>query len=73
MREWLKELRTKKNMTQGEVAEKAGISRAYYTEIEKKLKNPSVQTAKKIAIVLNFNWTIFFGNECSETQQIRVS
>lgn len=48
------------NLTQQEVANKAGISRSYYAEIEAGNKNPGVKTAKKLGGVLMFDWTIFY-------------
>lgn len=60
MREWLKDIRSKKGLTQEELAKKIEISRPYYTEIEKGLKNPSVKIAKRIASILGFEWTLFF-------------
>lgn len=66
---WLKDIRLKLDLTQEQVAERAGISRTFYTEIETGSKNPSTKTAKKIAQVLNFDWVIFFEDECRKTQQ----
>lgn len=63
MRGWLKEFREKAELTQEELAKDIEISRPYYTEIEKGLKNPSVKVAKRIANKLEFDWTIFF--ECN--------
>ena len=60
MREWLKEIRTKKGMTQDEVATECGISRQYYNFIESGERNCPVDTAKKIAAVLGFEWIKFF-------------
>lgn len=68
-RTWLKEIRTQRNMTQNEVAHKAGIERAYYTMIEQGNRSPSVKVAKDIAEALGFDWTIFFENKCNETKQ----
>ncbi len=47
-------------MTQANVAEKANIARTTYAMIETGERNTSVDIAKKIAQVLNFDWTIFF-------------
>lgn len=60
MRDWLKKYRAQKDMTHHQVALKSNISRPYYTEIENGIKNPSVLVAKKIAEVLDFEWTLFF-------------
>ncbi|PFL68861.1 helix-turn-helix transcriptional regulator [Bacillus anthracis] len=60
MREWLIEKRKATNKTQKDIAYKAQISRSLYAMIENGERNPSVSVAKKIAVVLNFDWTIFF-------------
>jgi putative transcriptional regulator len=68
MREWLKEIRKNKRMTQNEVAKSAGLSRAYYTRIECNIRGQKlpVSTAQHIAKVLNFNWQQFYDdNECT--------
>jgi putative transcriptional regulator len=48
MRKKLLELRANKKLTQGEVAEKIGISRTHYARIESGERNPSFQIALKI-------------------------
>ena len=65
----LKEKRKCIGMTQNEVAKAVGISRAFYTNIENGKKLYSVETAKKIAQVLNFDWTDFFEDEPSEQNE----
>lgn len=60
MRRWLKEYRKKENITQQMVAEKSNISQGTYALIERDLRNPSVNTAKKIAKILKFDWTEFY-------------
>lgn len=55
---WLKAIRGA--LSQREVAERAGITQAFYCEIEKGKKKPSVDVAKRIAKVLSFEWTRFF-------------
>lgn len=45
------------------VATEAGISRAYYTQIETGKRNPTVDTAKKIAGALDIDWTLFFAGD----------
>ncbi|OXS69872.1 helix-turn-helix transcriptional regulator [Priestia filamentosa] len=67
MRDWLKDIRMEKDLTQSKVAEKANIERAYYTMIELGARKPSVTVAKSIARVLNFNWTLFFEEKSNET------
>lgn len=68
-RAWLTDIRNNVGKTHQEVADTAGIDRSFYTQIESGIRNPSVDTAKKIATVLNFNWTLFFDIESGETQQ----
>lgn len=68
-RVWLINLRKKNKLTQLEVANKSNIGRAYYTQIENGVRNPSVNVAKNIASSLNFDWSLFFENECSEKRQ----
>lgn len=55
---WLEAIR--KNRSQADVAKNAGISQAFYCEIERGKKCPSVPVAKKIAAVLGFDWTKFY-------------
>lgn len=59
-RVWLKGIREKANLTHEKVADDAGISRSYYTNIENGSKTPSVEVAKSIANVLLFKWGLFF-------------
>lgn len=62
MREWLVVIRKKKGMSQYKVAAEAGISQSFYAGIEtgdRGMKLP-VQTAKKIAAVLEFEWERFY-------------
>ncbi|MFY0545499.1 helix-turn-helix transcriptional regulator [Brevibacillus sp. H7] len=69
MRNWLKETRENKGLTQEQAADLCGISRSYYTHIENNTKTPTVKVAKTIAKALGFNWTIFFKDECSSKEQ----
>lgn len=59
----LSDIRKKRGLTQEMVAERAGIKRASYTNIEQGRRTPSVETAKRIADVLHFDWTEFFANK----------
>lgn len=65
MRDWLKEYRDKRGLTQEETANLSGISRSYYTHIEQGNKTPTVEVAKNIAKTLKFDWVVFFNTECS--------
>ena len=55
-------------MTQAYVAALAEISRPYYVQLEtgSGCKSLRPHTAKKIARVLEFDWTIFFEEDTSE-------
>ncbi|RAS75211.1 helix-turn-helix transcriptional regulator [Priestia endophytica] len=68
-RTWLLDKRNELKMTQEEVAKLAEIQRPYYTQIESGVRRPSVNVAKKIATIMNFNWVLFFERECSEKLQ----
>lgn len=68
IRQWLKEIREEKGLTQQEVADRAQMERSYYTMIERGKRKPSVQIAKSIAKVMGFDWTIFFESEGNETK-----
>lgn len=56
----LTKIRKDKNLTLREVADGAKISESYYCMIENGKRRPSVQVAKRIAKVLDFNWTRFY-------------
>lgn len=60
MRTWLIAIRKQRGLTQVEVAEKVGISQPSLCDIERGVMSPRPDTAKKIAEVLDFNWTRFF-------------
>ena len=66
-RNWLAAFRG--NRTHQEIADLAGINRSFYTQIESGIRSPSVDTAKKIADALSFDWTIFFNQKCGEKPQ----
>lgn len=66
MPKWLKDKRCSKKLSQVDVANKVGITRVSYARIEIDERSPSVETAKKIANVLGFDWTRFYEDE--ETQ-----
>lgn len=72
-RQWLKEKRLSKNKTQSQVAKLSGISRSYYTNIEAGVKTPAVPVAKRIAEILDFDWTYFFNTECSLEEQNKTA
>ncbi len=53
-----KEAREKLNLTQAEVAEKAGMTANYYAMIERGEMNPSFEKIKSLAQVLKLKITI---------------
>ena len=60
MRNWLVVLRNNKKLSQYKVAELADISQSYYAAIELGQRGAPPHTAKKIAKVLEFDWTRFY-------------
>lgn len=67
MRIWLAKVRKQKKFTHQQVADLAGIKRQYYGMIENGERTPSVATAKKIAEILGFEWTLFFESDGNKT------
>jgi len=59
----LVEIRKDRKLTQQQVAEKAGMNRAYYTMIENGIRRPSPEVAMKIGKALEFDWTRFYEPE----------
>ncbi|EUJ46209.1 helix-turn-helix transcriptional regulator [Listeria fleischmannii] len=59
MREWLKDYRIKKELTQTEVASRIGVARTTYAMYEQGKRTPSFKIAKKIANTLEFNFEKF--------------
>lgn len=58
MRKWLVEKRG--NKSQYEIAKEIGIPQSTYASIESGSRNPSVQMAKRIALSMGFDWSLFF-------------
>lgn len=59
----IKERREELDLSQKELAEKAGISQSFLCDIEQGRSKPSIDTALKIAEVLNIRDVKFFGTE----------
>ena len=51
-----------KGLTKNQVAFILGVDRSYITHIVKGQRVPSVDMAKRIAILLGFDWRIFYAN-----------
>ena len=71
-RKWLINMRLERELTQQQIAADVNIDRSFYNQIENGARNPSVDTAKKIAKVLNFDWSIFF-EEASYKKATKMS
>ena len=65
MREYLKELRNKKGITQLEMSKELCVSESYYNLIEngERQKDMSVAMAEKLAGVLDVPLTVILDNE----------
>lgn len=66
MRTWLKDIRIAAGLKQEDVADKAGVARATYGHIETGERGVTVMNAKRIAQVLDFDWTLFFEEQCHD-------
>ena len=51
----LKEVRLKKNLSQGDVARILGVHRTYISGLERGARNPSLLTVQKVAKALGVN------------------
>lgn len=60
MRAWFSKLRESKGFSQKKLAAMVGISQPSLANIESGKTNPRISTAKRIAAVLDFDWTKFF-------------
>lgn len=69
MRKWLITIRKRKGLSQKQVSEKANIAQPSYCKIEKGERGVAVETAKKIADVLGFDWTRFYEDELIKEEE----
>ena len=60
MRDWLRNKRLEKQLTQAQLAETVGADATMISKIEVGDRRPSVELAKKIAEALGFDWTRFY-------------
>lgn len=65
----LKEIRKSANLTQAGLANMCGCERSFIGKIENRAATPSVRLAKRIAKVLNFDWTLFYKDEEEEEHE----
>ena len=61
--ETLRDARKSKRLTQAEVAESVGVSRAYYADVERGRYNPSLKLMSKLAKLLNINLNFLKKND----------
>lgn len=59
-RELIRNRRIEKGLTEIQVAQFAGITQGAYSHIESGRRNPSIKVAKRLAKVLEMDWTEFF-------------
>ena len=59
----VRELRNQKNLSQVELAFKAGIDRTYMTDVENGKRNVSAQNIEKIIKALEISIIDFFGSD----------
>jgi XRE family transcriptional regulator, master regulator for biofilm formation len=68
------QIRRKRGYSLSELAERAGVSKSYLSNIERDLnQNPSIQVVKRIAVVLDVDVKAIIGSETNnneETQQL---
>ena len=57
----IRKARKERGLTQSELAEKAGISRSYFADVEKGYYNPSLDTLQKIAAALDTTSGVLLG------------
>lgn len=60
MRDWLRNKRLEKQLTQAQLAKIVGADATMISKIEVGDRRPSVELAKKIAEALGFDWTRFY-------------
>jgi transcriptional regulator with XRE-family HTH domain len=61
--ERLKYLRQSRDLTQGELAKKAGVAQSTIAQIESGRKDPSISTLKMIAKALDIEMAILFASD----------
>ena len=62
-REWLIAYRKAKGLTQQDIAEILNVNINTYSFYEQGLRRPSPKNAKRIAQILDFDWTKFYEGE----------
>lgn len=65
-RQWLIDLREKKDLTQEQMAVLCETTQMNISHIENGVRRPSPELAQRIAKILKFKWTKFYENEEKE-------
>ena len=68
---WLKKTRKNKKLTQCDIANACGYSQTAYCMIENGNRRPSVELAKKIAKVLEIDWTRFYDEDEANKEETK--
>lgn len=63
MRKWLIAIREANGFSQAYVAKSIGVKQPTYWEYERGISTPSVRIAKKIGLLLGFDWRLFWPDE----------
>jgi transcriptional regulator with XRE-family HTH domain len=63
VRDWLIAARERKGLSQQDVSKSIYVAQPSYCNIEHGTRRPSVDTAKRIADVLDLDWTLFFEDD----------
>jgi len=66
----LKEIRKRQGLTQRKVAFMVGLKPGSYCDIENGKKGTKPATAKKIAAVLDFDWTEFYKEDTDDRREV---
>lgn len=67
-REWLKDLRAKKNLKVREIAAIFGISYQHYSDIENGRRNPSIELSKLMSKFFNVKIELFLADRTKFTR-----
>ena len=70
MRKWLVALREAKGYSQSYVARAVGVKQPTYWEYENGTCTPRPATAKKIALLLGFDWRLFYPDEPADREVV---
>ena len=59
----IKEAREKAKMTQHQIADAVGVSRAYYADVERGRYTPSLKLLSRLAVLLDIDLNFLKGND----------